>query len=296
MIQRLTAQGIIDKLATYKGLIPSAIITDGKEILWQDIESYHFYEGFFHKSLNTFTALKGQNIAQFITDVSVLKNQIPVSNSLYPTAFIFHAGRCGSTNLAKVLARSRQNLVISESGPLNRILQSLTLPGKSAPEQSSENLSMYRNLVLALGRQRVKTHKRYFIKFTSFNILFFDFIHAAFPDVPCIFLTRPVDEILNSWQKKLPGWLGTQAPWMMDLLSEITGAGLKEIVEGFLRVAAEKNSSVLKHIDYRTLTAEGLPQTLAHINVFPDNDEMEQMASQFRFDSKAEFNKKLFEK
>lgn len=296
MIPKLSNGELLVKLAAHKGLMPVAIIADGNEILWRDMENYHFYEGFFHRSLNTFMALKGGSIKQFVTDVSALKHKGIIGNSLYPTGFIFHAGRCGSTSLAKVLARSRQNLVISESGPLNRIWQSFTSTGDEAPLPSAENLEIYRSLILAQGRKRVKTHQRYFIKFTSFNILFFDFIRAAFPDVPCIFLTRPITEILNSWEKRPPGWLDTQSPWMMKLLAENTGAGLKEIIEGFFRVASGKDQALLKHTNYRDLTQEGLPGILAQFGVFPKADELALMASQFHFDSKTEFNKKVFGK
>jgi hypothetical protein len=294
MIPKLSNEVLLLELASRKGLIPIAITEKGEQMIWQDLENYHFYEGFFHKSLSTFAALKGGNVEQFITDVSVLKNQSIATGSLYPTGFIFHAGRCGSTTLTKVLARSRRNLVIGESDQLNRIWQTLTQNGAIPLLPSADNLAMYRALVLAAGRKRVKTHQRYFIKFSSFNILFFDFIHAAFPDVPCIFLRRPITEILTSWQKRLPGWLGTDDPWMMELLSEKAGAGLKEIVEGFFRTASAKDQSLLKHIDYQNLNTEGLPKILADFNVFPEADELQLMASQFHFDAKTEFNKKKF--
>lgn len=294
MIQQLSTDALVQKLLLHKGLIPTSVLENGTQLLWQDLENYHFYEGFFHKSLQTFAALKGGNVQQFITDISVLKNQNMVTDSIYPTGFIFHAGRCGSTALAKALGRSRQNLVISEGDQINHIWQTLTQNGSIPLQPTADNLAMYRAMVLATGRKRVKTHHRYFIKFSSFNILLFDFIQAAFPDVPCVFLKRPVSEIITSWQGRLPGWLGTHEPWLMELLAEKNGAGLSDIVTEFIGSASKKAPSSLQHIDYRHITAAHLPQILAHFKVFPEADELKLMASQFKFDAKTEFNKKLF--
>jgi hypothetical protein len=49
-----------------------------------------------------------------------------------------------------------------------------------------------------MGRQRTSEQKAYFVKFTSYNVLFIDFIKAAFPDVPCLFLYREPGEVLVS--------------------------------------------------------------------------------------------------
>jgi hypothetical protein len=295
MLEHISNGRFLDELKSYRGLIPISIDIHTKKITWLDLEKFHFYEGFFHKSLRVFSSLT-KTTTTFTTDFDILKNNAILSDNLYPSGFIFHAGRCGSTLLAKVLARSNENLVISEAEPLNQIWQMLEKEGGPLPQVNEVNKIIYRNLLLSIARRRNSAHKHLFIKFTSFNIRFFSFIHSVFPDVPAIFLTRDISEIMSSMRKKPPGWLKeddlgfSKMVFGVDSLNDV-----EKVVDNFFQMASSQPSSVLKHISYKMLKAENLPYILNCLNYEADERQLSLMKSHFLFDSKEEFNKKRFE-
>lgn len=293
-MEHLSKEDLLAELQRRKGLIPVSILVADEKILWLDMEEYHFYEGFFHKSLDTFHALKKGEVFSFTTDVSVLEDDAVVTDPVYPTGFIFHAGRCGSTILAKALSRSQENLVISEARPHASIWHILTRDGELPLEMTEKNKTIYRNLLLAMARRRRAVHQQFFVKFASFNIRFFDFIHSIFPDVPALFLKRDVAAILASWKNNLPGWLERDHPKALQMLTGSDEPDLKQIIEGFFEKAATYPDSVLKPVEYEMLKPEHLQLILSYLNYEPNEAQLALMQSQFAYDSKAEFNRKKF--
>lgn len=293
-MEHLSKEQLRVALQRYRGLIPVSILVAEEKILWLDMEQYHFYEGFFHKSLDMFRALKQGRAVSFLTDTGVLEEEGILEEFIYPQGFIFHAGRCGSTMLAKALARPQENLVISEARPHNSIWKILTREGRVPLEMNGKNMTIYRNLLLAMARRRRSAHKRFFIKFTSFNIRFFDFIHSVFPDVPALFLKRDIPAILASWEKSLPGWLERDNPRALQMLTGSDTPDLKAIIEGFMQKAEAYPAAMLKHIGYEMLKPAHLGLILSYMNYEPNAAQLALMQSQFSYDSKVEFNRKRF--
>lgn len=269
---------LLNELQQRSGLIPVGIDAEKQQLTWTDLGLYHCYEGFFRKSIQVYRSLK-TNVTSFTTRLDILEDdRIADDDYIYPTGFIFHAGHCGSTALAKSLARSRENLVLSEPAPLSQILTVFQTGGDLLTDQNKRS---YRNLVLAMCRRRVPTHRHAFIKFTSHNIHSFELIHSAFPDVPAIFLSRDMPEIVASFRRQPPGWLRD-------------GDDLEEKIKGFLAKANSISSGALKHIDHAAVTAENLPMILNYFKVNPHETELALMKSQFIYDAKVEFNRKKF--
>ncbi len=135
------------------------------------------------------------------------------SCSLQPTAFIFHVSRCGSSLVTRLLRAEPENLVLSEPDPLNDLL-SVTHP------EIGDNLRWLRLVVGALGQCRLGYERRYFIKFSSWNLLRLPLIRQAFPEVPCIFLYRDPIETIVSVLRKPTAWLrlrGNITPFALAL-------------------------------------------------------------------------------
>lgn len=273
-----------------KRFIPVDLDGRDGQIKWLDFEQYHFYEGFFHKSHRIFSALKGDKVSYVTTSLDILSDDSISEGCLYPSGFIFHASRSGSTILSKVLARSSENHVISEASALNSILHYLA-PSANANTPDEERKKIYKNLMMAMGRPDPKKHKRYFVKFTSFNILFFELIRATFPDVPAIFMIRDVDDILKSFGKKQPGWL---EPGNGVLLNATANTDARTIVESFFAEARKYPPETLFPVDYKSLIPEKLPELLKYFNADVDDGQLKLMQKQFAFDSKVEFNHKKF--
>jgi hypothetical protein len=286
-----TNEVFLRQIKAGKRFIPVDIEILNGCIKWLDFEQYHFYEGFFHKSRKIFSALKGGKLVYVVTNFDVLLDDDIDEGCLYPSGFIFHASRSGSTLLSKVLARSAENHVISEPEPLNSIWSYFAQLGKTNTLTDNDKKKMYKSLVLTMGRPGTRAHRRYLVKFTSFNILFFEFIHAVFPDVPAIFISRDVDEILKSFEKKQPGWLGTHSPVLPGIAET---ADARTIVESFFAEARKYPPETLLPVDYKDLTPELLPTILKHFKANINDDQLRLMQKQFAFDAKVEFNQKKF--
>lgn len=121
-------------------------------------------------------------------------------DSLLPDGFIFHMSRCGSTLVSQMLAAAPANIVVSEAEPLDAILQLPFFYG-IAPEH---HVAAVRAMLLALGRNRSGSSRRFFVKVDSWHALFLPLFRQAFPDTPWIFLYRDPVEVLVS-QKRMRG-------------------------------------------------------------------------------------------
>lgn len=291
MVQHLNISSFFSVWSQYQGLIPVSI--DGDKVVWQDVSKYHFYEGFFYKSLNNLALVRKGSVKKYSTDIELLKDDRIVENSLPIAGFVFHMGRCGSTLLTKVLGSSRDNHIISEAYPLNKIFTVFTNYGASNVDAKLENYTIYKNLLLALARKRVDTHERCFVKFSSYNIHFIEFIQTVFPDVPTIFVTRDVTDVVSSFNKKPSAWMQEDNLNEIKTVFGLQGTEIGEVVMGFEEIA--KNASI-KMLDYNELKPENILDICSLFNYIPKNPDLDKMRQQFLFDSKVEFNKKQFKR
>jgi hypothetical protein len=269
----VTESELATELLNRPGLIPVSIDSSRLEITWLDLDGYHCYEGFFHQSLASYTALCKVPPPSFRTSLDVLAS-VGIQQGIYPTGFIFHAGRCGSTLLAKVLARSRANLVLSEAAPHNQIWRAL-------PRQNPAAIAIYRNLILAMGRRRLESYRAHVIKFTSFNIAQFGHIRAAFPGVPALFLFREPAAVLESYRRRTPGWIGR------DLGVAASWDEPDAAIEAFFRVAASMADPDFRCLDYASLNTGFLPSILRFLRMEPSHGDLRAMTSEFGWDAKS---------
>eukprot|EP00041_Stephanoeca_diplocostata_P005998 m.72897 g.72897 ORF g.72897 m.72897 type:complete len:811 (-) comp16115_c0_seq15:1474-3906(-) len=172
------------------GYIPISVSVDSTEGQVQfcrlDMNRYHKNPSAtpMFKDLIKVSGCHGSTLKRTITQVA----EMPMV--LYPTAFVFHQSRCGSTLTANILASDPENLVFSESAPPAMV--ALHCNGCS----DDERVDMLRKIVKAMGNSR--RHKRLFFKFQSANTPFMDLYKKAFPDVPWIYLFREPLEIMAS--------------------------------------------------------------------------------------------------
>lgn len=297
----LTKEQLLLELRRRPGLVPVAIEIQRRQLEWLDLETYHFYEGFFHKGIDNFAALKrartGRLVESFITSVDVLDDQQILVDSIYPSGFIFHAGRCGSTLLTRILARDRRHLVIGEAPAHNQVWLELTNNGEVALRATEKNKQVYKHLLLAMGRKRLPVHEAHFIKFTSFNILFFNFIRDVFPDVPALFLYREPLDILASYEKNPPGWFASKQEPFRRFLTKIAMDGgepkagcdsAAAAVTAFFVAGLRAGESGARYLHYTELSSAKLPSILRALNVSSTKSQLSAMQSQFGYDSKVD--------
>ena len=304
-MQFLGAEQLAARLDSIPGLIPVRIDLEQGKLLWRDLGRYHLYEGFFKNSMAALDGLQsirrpGVPTEYWVTDVEVLLDPDILRQSIPPSGFIFHMGRCGSTLLAKSLARSRSNLVFGEANPHQQFWAYLSGSGSGSGSltvaRTQRNLNLYRRLVLAMGRRRLDSYRRHFCKFTSFDTLFIDFIMTAFPNTPAIYLYRDPAEVLVSYWRKKAGWLGYQGtPWG-DFMAgpDATGQGdeptyFSEVIRNCFMTVLRCDAPNLRFLHYDALRVENLPAIWSWLGVdYPSQDRL-LMQDQFGRYSKSDF-------
>jgi hypothetical protein len=294
----LSKEELIGKLGVCRGLIPVEIDVNKRDLIWRDLGGFHNYEGFFRTSLKTFAQLRSlgpaANQDDLHTDIDVLESTEILTENIYPSAFIFHAGRTGSTLLSKSLARSRSNLVFGEADIHNLIWGIFSNNWQSAPVFGEREKRQYKNLILAMGRRRLDFYKNHIIKFTSTNILQFNLIKSVFPDVPALFIYREPSAILRSFIRNAPAWASAKT----GPLKTFEGAFdpvqsqlefYQRTISLFFSAAMDTASPGLRFLNYDQLIASNLPVILGALKISAEGNAIKQMQDQFEYDSKSEY-------
>jgi len=285
---------IVQEISQRPGLIPINIDQDNHKLVWFDIGDHPLTESYFFTSTDLLIE-KQPNPICFTTEISTLASADILTDYLYPSGFIFHMGRCGSTLVSKALARSPHHLVISEAPPHYLIWEYLQGTWLKPLEFSQENLTIYRNLILTMGRKRGSDQRVHFIKFTTYNILFIDFIHQVFPDVPCLFLYRDPAEVIVSFLRQGAGWFRFKDA---ELVAFVTGCSVEETkaMEGltfverflmrFMSAALEASVEGMRYLNYEQLNPQNLEVVIDAFNCTTSPDQIALMQTQFNFYSR----------
>ncbi|MGE7955744.1 sulfotransferase family protein [Pseudomonas sp. NPDC089530] len=139
------------------------------------------------------------------TSLAVLTQWQQRSPGLAPSAFIFHASRCGSTLISQMLAQLDDHIVVSEPPALDALLRSSLAPGERA--------AAILGLLSAYGQVRGGGERRLVIKLDAWNIGELPLLRQCFADTPWLFLYRDPLEIAVSHLRRAgmhmtPGLLG----------------------------------------------------------------------------------------
>ncbi len=294
----LPAETAIQTIRDNRGIIPISILpTQGYQVVWLDVGDYQFSEWKFRYSIKNLVENRSVN-QSFTTDIELLRSDNIVKNYFIPTGFIFQMSLCGSTLLAKALAKSPDHFVLNEGSPLHEPLwQYLTDNWQHPVPPTAENRDLIRNLILSIGRQRIPNQNAYFIKFRSWNVIFIDAIMQAFPNTPCLFLYRdPTEVLVSALQKHPKGYLrfkDTAAGAFM------TGHSVNDVTQMsylnyFTSLYTSYFSSILTssyqnivYLNYNQLTKQNFPEILQQAFHYTTTcDEMALMQDQFNYYSK----------
>jgi hypothetical protein len=131
------------------------------------------------------------------------------SPGIAPTAFIFHASRCGSTLMARMLSRLDSHTVLSEPSPLDAALRAHYRDPFAAEHQES----WIRALLGAYGQRRLGGERALVVKLDAWNIFELPLLRLCFPDTPWLFLYRDPLQIAASHlhspgRHMVPGLIG----------------------------------------------------------------------------------------
>lgn len=163
------------------------------------------HQPFFREAVEDALRLPFNQAFRRQTPLSVLGDWQAKSPGLAPSAFIFHASRCGSTLISQMLARLDDHIVISEPPALDALLRS-GLP-------AVERRAALEGLLSAYGQRRVGSEQRLVIKLDAWNIAELPLLRASFPETPWLFVYRDPLEIAVSHLRRpgmhmVPGMIG----------------------------------------------------------------------------------------
>lgn len=259
---------------------------------WCYLGERRFTEPFFEQTLDECLRRPFNQLFRHQTPIEILSELQEVEPGLYPTGFIFHMSRCGSTLVSQMLAALPQNIVISEAGTIDSVLRASYLNGGVTGEQQLEWL---RRVVSALARRRHEYERNLFIKFDSWHTLSMPLILRAFPGVPWIFVCRDPAEVIVSHLRHPSGrmlsgmaethLLGLEMETMARMpLEEYCAMVLSRICETALRHQANGNATI---IDYRQLPEAvcSLLPDVFHVT-YPESD-LDLMRRASRLNAKA---------
>ncbi|HUD47747.1 MAG TPA: hypothetical protein VMR33_13015 [Candidatus Baltobacteraceae bacterium] len=172
----------------------------GLTVDWGYLGDLRFTDPFFAQTVGQSLRNPAHLLFRHETPMETLGELHERSPGLPPTGFIFHGSRCGSTLISQMLAALPQNVVISESSPIDAVLRSHARDPGISEEQ---RVLWLRWLLNTLGQRRFAAEKRLFVKFDSWHALFMPIIERAFPTVPWIFVYREPVEVLMSQSRQM---------------------------------------------------------------------------------------------
>ena len=143
------------------------------------------------------------------TGVDALLDWQAGSPGLAPSAFIFHASRCGSTLMAQMLAGLQRNIVLSEPPPLDSLLRAPRIE----PHIAAQQPALVAALLSAFGQRRQGDEQHLLVKLDAWNIFEASLLQALYPQTPRLFLYRDpleiaVSQLRQPGLQRVPGMLG----------------------------------------------------------------------------------------
>jgi hypothetical protein len=149
---------------------------------------------------------KRKKIAQIggrsFTPLSSPGEIISGSRALAPSLFIYHATRCGSTLMGRMLGANVENRVFNEPRAVTELLMSIR-----SIDDPSIRMNHLKNVIGAFGLGAPSRQKNPVFKFASLCNFSFDDIHGAFPITPSVFIYRDPVEIMAGLVSEPPKWL-----------------------------------------------------------------------------------------
>jgi hypothetical protein len=207
-------------------------------VFWRDAQAWVDWcrfgdvgltEPFFRDSVATALRQPFNQAFRHETPIAALREWREASPGLEPTAFLYHASRCGSTLISQMLAGLGTHVVVSEPPMLDAVLRArFVAPGLDEGTQ----IEWMRGLVSALAQPR-RGERAFVVKLDAWSVFELALMRKAFPNTPWIYLYRDPLEIAVSQLRErgaymIPGMLGPALP--MFGMNEVASMSPQEFI------------------------------------------------------------------
>ncbi len=182
--------------------IPVKLIDRDNGLLcnWRYTKDIAFTDPFFDETIVRCLRLPENSHRQkCLATLEMLDEWAPHIDAVYPTAFIFHVSRCGSTLVSQALSMNNENISLSEVPIFDELLR---LPGSGHNISDEQAGRLLCNAIKFYGAKRTGSEKRLFIKTDSWHLLYYRQLRRLYPDTPFIIMYREPAGVLESNRRK----------------------------------------------------------------------------------------------
>ena len=290
-------------------LVPVAINPDPDHPLlyFADLGSHPYREWQHIHSIRQL-AQAGRIVEYFSTPAALLDCPNLVAMPRQPRGFILHVSRCGSTLLGKALVRADGVGVIHQPSVLQHgfwawISGNWRSPEDWQPAANPLNRMRFQNLLNLLCQPRLADEKEIFIKFISWNCLYADFIRAAFPTVPAVFMYRHPVEVIASVLCQTSAVLTARGSRQAEFLTGASALDLSAMDDvAYLSCCYVRYIRAILNAQPRPALLEFsafVPGVLERVlaaafAMRPDNHQLGRMREQFSIYSKDDLNQRAY--
>ncbi|MFZ0846541.1 MAG: hypothetical protein WAM62_12180 [Pseudolabrys sp.] len=241
-------------------------------LVWADLRAYRFDRPFFHRTLKQWREDgHGQTERTGLDGLNALDS----SPSLDPSLIIFHAARCGSTLLTRLMGAIEGTVALSEPSILGHVLDySIGRPADCTVQE------ILRQTIRALGRVRFGDERLFVLKLSSTLTRFLPLFRRVYPDVPMVWLQRRPDEIVESELRAPGAWLGAKGK--SD--REVQQLAVHQHAVVFLAAKTHVDDNMLV-LDYRDLPDAAWTKVAPFIGIAPSENDLLRMHDVVRYDA-----------
>lgn len=248
---------------------PTKIVTekDLQKLRWSSRGDWRFAEPFLFDTVSRHSKTSQERV----TELAALLEHFSDPGAPDPAGFIFHLSRCGSTAVSQMLVRDPENMVLSEPGAAEGVLNL----GKRT---AAERIALFVSAMKAFFACRDEREKRIIVKFSSSD-RWLPWIKLAYPRTPWIFIYREPAAVLKSNLESPASWLEEVKENRKGVMLQQMGLQLQSALEN-----AEDAALLVNHSEID----ESFPPRLLEAFRIPSSPELlESMKESLQWYSKA---------